>query len=127
MNITNFRLAFPEFTDEQKYTDTMLTFWASIADTLMNETRWAELYTQGTYLFVAHNITLAAIDVASAEAGRAPGNFSGIQSNKSVGDVSVGYDTQSVALDEAGNFNLTKYGRDFFFLARIVGMGGSQV
>ena len=127
MDNTAFRTAFPEFADEGKYPDGMLDFWASIADTLMNETRWADLYIQGTYLFVAHSITLAAIDIANSEAGRAPGQVSGIITNKGVGDVSVGFDTHSVAYEKAGNYNLTRYGRDFWNLANIVGMGGEQV
>lgn len=127
MDNSAFRLAFPEFANEGKYPDGMLDFWASVADKLMNETRWADLYTQGMYLFVAHNITLQAIDIANSEAGRTPGQASGIITNKGVGDVSVGYDTHSVSYANAGNYNLTRYGREFWNLVNIVGMGGEQV
>lgn len=127
-NIENFRGAFPEFVDESKYTDEMLTFWATAAESLLNSARWGDLLTHGLYLFVAHQITLAYKDYVDGTAGRAPGqSASGIVTSKSVGGVSIGYDTGSVSLQDAGNFNSTRYGREFWQLSQLIGMGGYYV
>ena len=127
MVIDTFRQSFPEFADEAKYTDEMITFWSEMGTSFMNATRWGSLLTYGLYLFVAHQITLSAIDVAAADSGRTPGLTAGVISNKSVGGVSVSYDVNSTTLQDAGNYNMTKYGREFWKLMRIVGTGGAQV
>lgn len=128
MDITEFRLAFPEFADETKYPDPMITFWSSAADLLLNETRWGTLYTHGIWLFTAHNIILASADVASADSGAYPGaGIGGLVSNKGVDGVSIGYDTGATRLEGAGNYNMTKYGRELWWLMNLVGMGGYQV
>lgn len=128
MDITEFRLAFPEFADEVKYPDAAITFWSGIGETLLNEERWGDLLTAGLYLYTAHNITLAYADRVAGEKNRNPGSgVGGVMANKSVGDVSVGYDTHAITLEGAGNYNSTKYGREFWQLMLIVGMGGQQL
>lgn len=127
MDIATFRAAFPEFADTTKYTDAMITFWASVGDLLLNEERWDTLYDYGLQLYVAHNITLQSQDVASATIGRTPGLTAGVITSKSVGGVSVSYDAHSVFFELAGNYNMTKYGRDYWQLMNIVGMGGYQI
>jgi hypothetical protein len=127
MDITAFRSAFPEFTDETKYPDAMLEFWYGIGETLLNADRWDSLLTQGLYLYVAHNASLQSTDVSNAEKGRTPGNTAGVITNKGVGGVSISYDAGSSFFNDAGNFNMTKYGRDYWQLAMIVGTGGKQV
>lgn len=127
MDITAFRTTFPEFADEAKYPDTMVTTWATIGETLLNTERWATLYTTGLQLYVAHQITLAYQDLSQANKGRSPGSTGGVIGNKGVGDVSVSYDTHAITLESAGNFNMTRYGREFWNLMMIVGMGGYQL
>ncbi len=128
MDISAFRLAFPEFADEVRYPDAMITFWSSAGLLLLNETRWGDLLTHGLWLYVAHNITLASADMSAGDAGTYPGKgVGGVITGKSVDGVSVNYDTQSMTLEGAGNYNTTKYGREFWQLAMIVGMGGQQL
>jgi len=127
MDLQAFRQAFPEFANEQTYPDPMVNFWAEVGDSRLNKDRWGDLLTQGMYLFVAHHISLAAQNVSAAARGRAPGQHSGILSGKGVGGVSANYDTSSVSFQDAGNWNLTQYGRDFWQLMNIVGMGGYYV
>lgn len=126
MDITAFRAAFPEFADTTKYTDAMITFRATMGEALLNEERWGDLLTYGLYLFVAHNLVFDAKDEASSAAGRAPGLTAGVITSKGVGGVSVGYDAGQTQFENAGNFNMTKYGRDFWQLLQIVGMGGQH-
>lgn len=52
----------------------------------------------------------------------AQGLFGGIQTSKSVGDVSVGYQPLS-ALEDWGQWNLTLYGTELATMARVIGSG----
>jgi len=123
--VAEFIEAFPEFADESAYGT--MRFWADVADKRLNVNRWGELLQQGIYLFVAHNIALSrqAQDAADRDSGVT--QSTGLIASKSVGGVSVSYDTNASLLRDAGNFNMTRYGRDFLQLARIVGIGGMQL
>ena len=123
----DFVSSFPEFSDSVKYPAGTLTFWSGVATLRLNEERWGELLTFGTYLFVAHQISLSELSVSAATVGINPSRVGGLVSNKGVGDVSVGYDNSSIVEDDGGNYNATRYGREFLRLARIVGIGGVQI
>lgn len=104
LDIKDFRKSFPEFVDKDKYTDGMINFWSGIADLQLNSIRWADLRNHGIQLFVAHNITLQAQNVASsAITGGVPGQGSGIMAAESAGQVSINFDTQTSAELEGGN------------------------
>lgn len=124
-DIEKFIEAFPEFTDTHSYAT--IQFWADIADKRLNVDRWGDLLEHGTFLFVAHNITLSKQAQDAADRGSGVSQSTGLISSKSVGRVSVSYDTNAANLEDAGNYNLTRYGRDFLQLARIVGIGGLQL
>lgn len=122
-----FRLNFPEFADTARYPEAQITFWSSIGEICLIKDRWSTLYDQGMQLFVAHNITLAAQNSKAGAAGGVPGVTSGPVSSKSVGSVSVSYDSQAIAEANAGEWNATSYGRQLIRLARMVGAGALQV
>ena len=127
-DLTVFRTTFPEFSDDTRYPSTLITFWASIGDTMLNTDRWGDIRDQGLQLYVAHEITLSVMNqAAGAIPGGAPGTGTGVISNQSVGGVSVGIDTQASIESYAGHYNETNYGRQFIRLAKMVGMGGAQV
>lgn len=127
MDLTQFRTDFPEFTDAVKYPDSQLTFWATVAENQINQNRWGTLYTQGVELYVAHEVTLAAQNVKTASVGGTPGLAGGVPSNKTVGSVSVGYDSALNSEKDAGYWNLTNYGKQFIHLARLFGAGCVQL
>lgn len=122
-----FRLNFPEFSDVVRYPDPMLDFWAEVGVLSLIAERWKTLYDYGVQLFVAHNITLAAVNAAAGAAGGVPGQMTGVTSNKAVGSVSVGYDTQTTAEQNAGTWNTTSYGKQLIRLARMIGAGATVV
>lgn len=124
--VSTFRRDFPEFANVTTYPASMINFWASLGDTMLNTVRWGDLRTHGLELFVAHNITLQAQDIADAAAGGIPGG-GGLVASQSAGSVSVSMDTTSGAEQDGGNYNLTTYGKQFLRLSRIVGMGGAFV
>jgi len=123
-----FRANFPEFTDATKYPDTQVNFWIGYADTLLYDLcRWSTMRDYGIQLVVAHQLALAARNAAAGAGGGSPGSTAGAVSSKSVGGVSVSYDTGAAILANGGYWNLTSYGIQFWQLAMLVGIGGFQL
>jgi len=120
MDIAQFRLDFPEFGNATTYPNPMLNFWSSIGVKLISEDRMGDLYNQAISLFVAHNITLQAGNIKAATAGGVPGQASGATQSKSVGSVSVSYDTSASMEPNAGHWNQTLYGRQYIQLTRLL-------
>lgn len=127
MDIGAFRTAFTEFADKNVYPDTMITFWAGLAEQLVLPCVWKTCYTQGVQLYVAHEITLAAQNAKAAGNGGVPGTSGGVPNNKTVGSVTVGYDSNVTSEKDAGYWNLTNYGKQFIRLVRIFGAGAFQL
>ncbi len=127
MDISVFRAAFTEFTDTAKYPDALVSFWATLATAQVNADRWGTQTTLGIQLYVAHEITLEAQSQASAAIGGVPGAQSGPTNTKTVGSVTIGYDTDQTKEKDAGFWNLTVYGKQFIRLARIFGAGVIQL
>lgn len=126
-DIPAFRTAFPEFADTVMYPTSMIEFWAGLAVLQVRPCIWKNVWNQGVSLYVAHEITLAAQNTKVGGAGGAPGTFGGIPSNKTVGSVSVGYDANATSEKDAGFWNLTNYGKQFFRLTQIFGAGAIQL
>lgn len=124
----SFRQNFPEFADTTKYPDAQVTFWLGYATRLLYSVdRWADMLDDGIQFVMAHQLALAARSQAAASAGGAPGSTAGAVASKSVGGVSVSYDTGAALLQDGGYWNLTTYGIQFWQLAMLVGMGGFQL
>lgn len=128
---TELRQNFPEFADTTRYPEVMVVFWLGYADKLLYDTRrWEDMRDYGIQLVAAHQITIAARNRAAAAAGGgagSPGGTAGAVSSKSVGGVSVSYDTGSTVLADGGYWNMTSYGVMFWQLVQIVGTGGFQL
>ena len=128
MEAATFRSHFPEFASETLYPPTVVTFWSGIAEKLVIEERWDDLYDHGVELATAHYLSLAAGDQRQAAAGGIPGNSTqGAITSQAVGGVSVSFDSSSALETDAGHWNATTYGRQFIRLARMIGMGGYQL
>lgn len=122
-----FRLAFPEFEDTAKYPDALLSGWGAVAAQFVDSRRWRSNADLGVNLYVAHEITLQAQSLATSAVGGIPGNQSGPVNTKTVGSVTVGYDTAQSAEKDGGWWNLTVYGKQFYRLARMYGVGAIQL
>ena len=88
---------------------------------------WKNETQLGINLYVAHEITLEAQSIASAKVGGVPGQQAGQANTKTVGSVTIGYDSVSASERDAGWWNLTTYGKQFIRLARIFGVGAVQL
>lgn len=127
MDTAAFRAAFPEFADSSIYTEESVSLWLTFATAQVNARRWGTQVNMGIYLYTAHEVTLAGQNLKTASIGGTPGNISGPVNSKTVGSVSVGYDTQAATEKDAGHWNLTSYGKQFIRLARIFGAGTVQL
>lgn len=127
MDITLFRTDFPEFADSVRFPDSTITFWSGLGEQLISEDRFGDMRTQAVELFTAHNIALAAGNMAASAAGGLPGGSGGPVASKAVGSVNVSYDNASVMLPNAGHWNQTTYGRQYIQLVRLLGNGCYQL
>lgn len=128
LSIEQFRAQFPEFTEET-FPDTLVSPQLTAANLFFSTTVYSEdlrAYAMG--LLVAHRLTLAARDGVTAN-GTASGfgSATGIVSSKSVDGASVSYDNATGSEADAGQFNLTRYGRDLWLLIKMLGMRPAYV
>lgn len=122
-DIVDFRLSFPEFSDTAKFPDAQVNYWASVAQCATSEKVFGCMYKNVLYLYIAHTLSIAYKNGINP----VPGQGLGLTSSKTVGSVSVSYDTQSISEVGGGYWNETSYGREYLRLVRLFGTGGRQV
>lgn len=131
MDVTQFRKDFPEFADTAKYPNHQVTFWSALGEKTISSDRFGSVFTTAVQLYTAHNLTLAARAAIAAAAGGIPGApSSGLASSKSVGAVSVSYDTSAASVAAKagdGEFATTTYGQRYRQLVRLFGAGAVHV
>lgn len=123
-----FRAAFPQFADETKYPTTMIQARLALADVLLSESRFGEdIFPYVVGLYVAHYLYLYAADMRGVAVGTAGGANSGVQTSKSVDKVSVSYDASATLDPNAGFWNNSRYGSEFWEYLMIFGAGAVQL
>lgn len=126
--VSKFRTDFPQFADTTKYPDAQVQFRLNLADMLMSASLYGStMFPYVVELYVAHYMALFAQDQRSTAAGGSGGNASGVQLSKSVDKVSVSYDNSMTLNPDAGFWNNTRYGAEFYQLATMFGAGGRQL
>lgn len=127
----DFLTFYPQFTS--LLPDTVIDKIIERAHATVLEVRWRENWEQGMHDFVAHNCVMYMIKVGegtpTAAKVIASAQPKGLQSSKSVGDVSVSYDFSTNSDDFKGyaNYAMTAYGRDFATMAKRIGKGAVYV
>ncbi len=138
INAASFREAFPEFGSTTTYPDAQVNYWIAMAKVLLPVSVWGVSPTAienpptteidfGYSLFTAHNLALAQQREKASKTGAVPGLATGPINQKSVGPVSVSYDTQAAIELDASHWNMTTYGIQFISLARMMGAMPIQV
>lgn len=128
----DFRRMMPAFTTDI-ISDEQLQHFVDMAHASVKEARWLSLWKEGMRLYTAHFVTLfleTPPEGATRQQLLNAGKLQGNKTNKSVGQVSVGYDAGSPAtsdLDGWAAWKLTTYGVQFATYARMVAMGGMYV
>lgn len=131
LTVQEFREAFPQFTEEL-FADGRVQFYLTLAGKSMSAERWDELLPEGMGLFTAHYLTL------EREASRAKDGTGGIlaaagpviSTSKAVGGVSKSESRAGAAATanlNAGHWNDTIYGKQYWQVAQLVGAGGLHV
>lgn len=128
LQVFQFRELQPGFGDSSVYTDEAIGLYLTLAASMLDPNRWYDWRPLGMALMVAHWLSLDAREVAIAKRGGIPGQGAiGILSSKSIGSVSASYDVSSGSETDAGQWNMTTFGRRYIHMARLVGMGGVQI
>lgn len=127
MDIAQFRLDFPEFANTTMYPDSMIIFWSSIGERITSIYVFGDNYNAVIELFTAHSITIAGQNLQASNFGANVGSTGGAVSSKTVGSGSVSYDTSGSLEKNAGYFNQTTYGRQYYSLVMLYGMGCFQL
>lgn len=122
-----FREVLPAFNSVDAYPDAQVRIYLDLAFQSLDARRWAQLFGMGQIYWAAHFLALDAADTRGAAAGGVPGAVTGLMTSKSVGGVSLSYDLAATAVDGAGHFNQTTYGRRYMRWVKLVGMGGAQI
>lgn len=111
----------------------ILQMYIGLADASIKEARWHTAWHIAMGWFVAHFATLYLQGTADANSPAAQvlakGQTKGLMASKSIGDVSVSYDFNSIASDLDGwaAWKLTIYGQQLATMGRIYSLGGMYV
>jgi len=126
--VAQFREVFPQFSNETTYPNAAIQMRLTLVDVLMSESRFGpDVFPYVAGLFVAHYMALSAADNRSAATGGAGGVNSGIMTAKSVDKVSASYDASNTLNPDAGFWNNTRYGSEFWEYLMIFGAGAIQL
>jgi hypothetical protein len=111
----------------------IMQMYLDLANACLQESRWRSYWKVAMGWFIAHFLTLHLQSLTAAGSPAAQvvqaGQARGLQSSKSVGDVSVSYDfnTAMSDLDGWAAWKLTVYGQQLATAAKLVGRGGMYV
>nr|DAL18040.1 MAG TPA_asm: head to tail adaptor [Caudoviricetes sp.] len=125
--VSDFRRDFRQFSDDTKYPDAVIEFRLNLADMLIDGSAMENMFPYLAELFVAHYMVLNAADTAAGALGGAGGTTSGVVASKSVDKVSVSYDNSATLNADAGFWNFSRYGAEFWQLLMLFGYGGVQL
>ncbi|CDH01972.1 DUF4054 domain-containing protein [Xenorhabdus bovienii] len=125
--VKHFRTDFPEFSDNTRYPDAAIQFYLGQADTVLDQDRHGDQFIYLAELFTAHYVELKGKAIAGASVSGVNTAGGGVVASKSVDKVSVGYDTSGIINPEAGFWNNTAYGREFYWWWSMFGAGGRQL
>ncbi|KQN56522.1 DUF4054 domain-containing protein [Rahnella inusitata] len=122
-----FRADFPEFSDKTRYPDPSVNFYLAQADNLLDQDRFGDQFVYLAELFTAHYTEVRGRRSAQAALGGVNSSGGGILTSKSVDKVSASYDVSGIINPDAGFWNNTDYGREFFWWWEMSGAGGRQL
>ena len=127
LNEATFRQTMPVFADVDLYPSAQFNFYLKLGVKLLPESRWDDLLDDGLTFYVAHYLALYARDMAVVDVGGIGGKVVGNETSKSVDGVSKSMDVSGVLNSDAGHWNQTTYGIQFYQLMMMVGAGGIQL
>ncbi|WP_338558120.1 DUF4054 domain-containing protein [Acinetobacter sp. KS-LM10] len=124
---STFRQTMPVFADVDLYPSFQFNFYLKLGKKLLNECRWDDLLDEGLTFFIAHYLTLYARDMSFVDVGGIAGKVVGNETSKSVDSVSKSMDVSGILNTDAGHWNQTTFGIQFYQLMQMIGAGGIQL
>lgn len=127
--IAEFRLVFTEFKDETVFPNSVVWWWIELAQVLVSEERFGDLYKKALFLLTAHKLSLWHETQKAAASGNYGKTAAGQVQSKSVGGASVTYAVQNSTGSNfsEGDFLLTSYGRAYLSLCAMLCQGCVQL
>lgn len=122
-DLAAFREHFPEFVSAASYPDSVVQFWAELAELEISTTRFGEVRPRVVEILTAHYVATARLNTI----GPNPGIGGGSQTMKKVGDVSVSYDTKFLEATKTSAYSGTRYGVMLAGMLRKYGAGAVQL
>lgn len=123
----SFRETMPVFADPAQYPTFQFNFYLNLGKKLLNEDRWEDLLDYGLTLFIAHYLTLYKRGMDAASVGGDAGKIVGNETSKAVDSVSKSMDVSGVIITDAGHWNQTTWGVQFYQLMLMASAGGIQL
>ena len=123
----DFLAVFPQFTNN--ISSDMLSTFILLASNSLEEARWHGQWKYAMSLFIAHHCQLYLNNSAPAdtllEKAKSLGRPQGLATSKSVNDVSVSYDFNTILEGSRnwGTWNLTSYGQQLASMGKLIGKG----
>ena len=124
---STFRQTMPAFASVDDYPSAQFNFYLKLGVKLLPESRWDDLLDDGLTFFVAHYLVLYARDMAMVDVGGIAGKIIGNETAKSIDSVSKSMDVSGVLMTDAGHWNQTTFGVQFYQLMQMIGAGGIQL
>lgn len=128
---SNFLTFYPQFTD--LLPTAVLDTFVTMANAAISQERFFEQWQFAMASYIAHYATkylqATPSGVPTASSTVTAAGVQGLESSKSVGDVSVSYDLKTIndSISNWGDFATTTFGLQYINLARLTGMGGMYV
>lgn len=130
---SSFREAMPMFADVVDYPSFQFNFYLNLGKKLLSVSRWGDpsdpdsLIDYGLTLFIAHYLTLFKRSMDLSDIGGDAGKVAGNETSKSVDGVAKSMDVSGVLNSDAGHWNMTTFGIQFYQLMIMAGAGGIQL
>ncbi|MDX7880457.1 DUF4054 domain-containing protein [Acinetobacter nosocomialis] len=124
---SSFREEMPALADTTLYPSFQFNFYLNLGKKLLREDRWEDMLDYGLTLYIAHYLTLYRRTMNAASIGGDAGKIVGNETSKAVDNVSKSMDVSGVLIAEAGHWNQTTFGVQFYQLMMMAGAGGIQL
>jgi len=113
LDLTSFRARFPEYSDNQTYTNAYVQVFIDDALEDVSQTKFKEsIADRITAYLAAHYLTVAELSKAGNQGSLAP------VASQAVGDISVSYAVNNSEKGSDAYFNSTTYGQQYMTLLR---------
>lgn len=123
----SFRETMPAFADTTQYPTFQFNFYLNLGKKLLREERWEDMLDYSLTLFIAHYLVLFKRTMMMNAIGGDVGKIVGNETSKSVDSVAKSMDVSGVLIAEAGHWNQTTFGVQFYQLMMMAGAGGIQL